>query len=346
MRNIFPDRLKKVAVYEVPEIADGEIKLDAQENPYPLPESVLVKIKDAVSGLSLNRYPDPSANELRKKIADYCKVKAKNIVIGNGSDELILSLLIACGGRNRKTVCPEPTFAMYKILSDITGTEYSGVSLEPRFKLPDKKILSTRPTIIFIAMPNNPTGNCFDRTKILNIAEKTEGLVVVDEAYYEFSGETFAGEIDKYKNIIVLRTFSKAFSLAGIRAGYIIAHESIVKYLRKVQLPYNFSIINQKILEIILDERDSVLSSVGRLIKSREEMFAELKKFNGIEPYPSKANFILMKIKKIKNIVESLKKHSIRVREFNDDGLRNFLRVTIGTENENKNFLDAVREVL
>lgn len=337
------DRVKKLKPYTVPRVLEGEIKLDAQENPYPLPDKLKEKLSRILSGVELNRYPDPKCSDLRSKIGEYCNLEAGNILVGNGSDELILMLLLACGGEGKKVVYPRPTFSMYRILSRLTGTGYRGVPLEENFSLPVKKILAARPDITFLTYPNNPTGNCFSRDKVIEIVKNSEGLVVIDEAYYEFSGKTFRDYINRYHNLVILRTFSKAFSLAGIRAGYIIGNKKIIEELDKVQLPYNISIVNQKLLEAVMDERELIKPVVEKLNRSRDRLIAELDKIEGITPFPSEANYILMKIENMDKVVKRLKRNNIKVREFSEDLLKDYLRVTVGTERENNNLIKALK---
>ncbi len=336
------DRIKSLKSYTVPPVLEGEIKLDAQENPYQLPDKLKEKLSRILSEVELNRYPDPGCSELRIKIGEYCNLEAGNILVGNGSDELILMLFLACGGVGKKAVFPVPTFSMYRILSRLTGTGYRGVPLEENFALPAKKIMSARPDMLFITYPNNPTGNCFSRKKIIDIVENTAGLVVIDEAYFEFSGKTFRDRLNRYDNLVILRTFSKAFSLAGIRAGYIMGGKKIIKELEKVQLPYNVSIVNQKLLEAVMSERDLIKPVVEKLNRSREKLMTGLKRIEGITPYPSEANYILMKIDNIDKVVRNLKRNNIKVREFSDESLKNHLRVTVGTDRENKKLIEAL----
>lgn len=344
--DFLPDRIKKLKNYTVPQVSEGEIKLDAQENPYPIDGEVREKINRALNSVHLNRYPDSGYRKLRKLIGEYCGADPDNILIGNGSDELILTILMACGGGECKVSFPHPTFAMYEILGNLIGVKTCRVDLDSGFKLPARKILATNPDVTFIAYPNNPTGNCFSRDKIMEIIEHSRGLVVIDEAYYEFSGKSFAGEIKRFKNLVVLRTFSKAFSLAGIRAGYMVGNVQLIKQFRKVQLPYNLSVVNQKILEIILQDREKILCSVNRLLKSRGIMLKELSGIEGIKPYQSEANFILMKIDKLRRVLGVLEKNKIKVREFDLPELKDYLRVTVGTEDENRHFMDTLRKAV
>ncbi len=343
---IIVERIKNIKPYKVQTIAEGEIKLDAMENPYPLALDIQEKIDTILKTTYLNRYPDPEYKKLKTLIADYCKLTSENILLGNGSDELIMTMLAACGGENRTVCCPVPTFSMYKILAEITNTNFVSVALDNEFKLPVEKIISLDSDINIITYPNNPTGNCFSKEKIEKIINESRGLVVIDEAYFEFSDKTYIKYIEKHKNLIVLRTFSKAFALAGIRAGYMAADKELVKELRKVQMPYNLSILNQKILEVVMQDRKKMLVSVEKLLNSRERMFAELENINGIIPYHSDANFILIEIENMDGMYKALKENKINVRKFGEQELRNYLRVTVGTEEENKSFIETIKSGL
>ncbi|MEA3506551.1 MAG: histidinol-phosphate transaminase [Elusimicrobiota bacterium] len=339
-------RIKELKAYSVPPVSEGEIKLDAQENPYPVPDELRNKFSKILGSVEFNRYPDPDYKVLKKLIGSYCGLSADNILIGNGSDEIILMLLLAAGGPGKTVTCPEPVFSMYRILSEITGTSYLAVKLDKNFKLPPSKILATKPDIVFITYPNNPTGNCFSEEKIRKIIQKSRALVIIDEAYFEFSGKSLIKYVKKYDNVVILRTFSKAFSLAGIRAGYIAAGENIIKELRKVQLPYNVSIVNQKLLEAVMKERGELLKSVKKLNSSRDRLFKKLENIKGVKPYPSKANYIFIEIDDIESVTASLKKNNIKVRQFNSPDLKDYLRVTVGTDKDNENFLNALKSAV
>ncbi len=340
------ERIKKLRPYKVSELEEGEIKLDAQENPYALPQEVQGAIKETLSGLELNRYPDPSYRELKNLISAYCGLKGENILVGNGSDELILSILLASAGEGKRVAAPSPTFSMYGILASLTGSRYLEAGLGPDFTLARARLLSLRADVTFIAYPNNPTANCFNSGTIEKIISSSKGIVVIDEAYYEFSGKTFALKVNDYENLVVLRTFSKAFALAGIRAGYMLCNEKLASQFRKVQLPYNLSALNEEILKIVLSRRREILAPVEILTRSREKMQQKLEKMAGVHVFPSDANFIMMKIKEMDKVVESLKKNRIRVRKFSEPGLKNYLRVSVGSEKENRKFLRAMEEAL
>ncbi|NLB35499.1 MAG: histidinol-phosphate transaminase [Elusimicrobia bacterium] len=344
MKEFVLERIRKLKPYTASDVSEGEIKLDAQENPYELPDHIKLEIQNRIQDLSLNRYPSFEKSRMYKKLADYAGCHPDKILLGNGSDELIELILLACGGPGRLVATAEPTFSMYRILSDLTGTSYKGFPLNEDFSLPVESLISSGADIIFITYPHNPTGNSFEISDIERVIEESGSLVVLDEAYYEFSKKSFVGMVKEYDNLLVLRTFSKAFSLAGIRAGYMVLPVNLSKDMKKAQLPYNFSVLNEIIIETVLDYREDALESVEKLLSSREKMYAQLKQIEGISPFESDANFILMKIEKFEGVMASLKKHKIKAREFSDPNLKSFLRVTVGTEDENKNFLKALRE--
>ncbi|MFC2048653.1 histidinol-phosphate transaminase [Elusimicrobiota bacterium] len=346
MSEIINSRILELDPYSIPEVAEEEIKLDAQENPYPLPPNIKNKIIEKISRTDLNRYPDHKYERIRELIAEYSNTSSENILLGNGSDELILNILTACGGIGKIACAPTPTFAMYKILSQVTGTEFVSIPMEEGFVLPVNKILAVRPDVIFIAYPNNPTANCFDQEAVLKIIDNCKGLIVIDEAYYEFSGKTFADKINESSKVVILRTFSKAFSLAGIRAGYMLARKELINEFRKVQLPYNINIITQLTLEVVLANRLQALDSVKVLLKSRDAVFGELSQMEGIRAFPSEANYILMKIDRIDDVMKALDKSGIRVREFSNTELKGYLRLTIGTEEENEHFYNTILSAL
>ncbi len=340
------ERIRKFTPYEISQIDEGEIKLDAQENPYAFSDELRNEIKGTITDFSFNRYPDPSYRELKNMISAYCGLKSANILVGNGSDELILAVLIAAAGEGKTVAAPSPTFSMYGILSTLTGSRYRETTLGKDFSLDADKLLSLNADVTFIAYPNNPTGNCFSEKEIEKILISSDGLVVVDEAYYEFSGKSFTSKINEFNNLVILRTFSKAFALAGIRAGYLLCNEDLALQLRKAQLPYNISALNEEILKVILSKRREILGTVQVLIDSRKKMAEKLSQMPGIKVYPSDANFILLKIDRTDDVIKTLEKNKIRVRRFSEKRLKNYLRVSVGAEKENRKFLKALEEIL
>ncbi|MBU1261487.1 histidinol-phosphate transaminase [bacterium] len=314
------------------------VKLDIMEGPYDLPPGIKSKIQNAVERIHFNRYPDPEAIALKKSLADYTGVPLEMIYVGNGSDELILSLLLAFGGEGRKAIFPEPSFPIYSLLAKITSTEPCPIPLAEGFELNDSKIIDAakeKPSIIFIAYPNNPTGNCFQKESLLRIIRETEALVVIDEAYYEFSKESLVNALSLYKNLVILRTFSKAFGLAAIRCGYLLANLEVITQINKVKPPYNLNSLSQEIALILLSERGWMEKVRDELISQRDELYNELLKIKTIKPYPSKTNFIYFETENPGRVYSKLLADGILIKQ-----VAGGLRVTIGKPEENQAFLD------
>lgn len=341
--------VRKLKAYEAPEIP-CRVKLDAQENPYPLPENVRTKILNALRPVLLNRYPDPCAVELKKKIAGRIGTKTENIMLGNGSDELIQAIIMAFGGPSKKVCYPVPTFSMYGIITKSLGQIPIEVLLGKDFDLDKNAMLSAikkeRPAVIFLSYPNNPTGNCFSKETVIEIIKKSEAAVVIDEAYCDFSKKTFLPLIRDYENLVILRTLSK-IGLAALRLGVLIARPEIVREINKVRLPYNVNSLSQGAAKVVLGNGKVIDKQLKAIIKEREGLYKILLRIGGITPFPSEANFILFRTDKDANkIYQRLIDKGILVRNLNQKGLlRNCLRVTIGTPDEDRRFLDALKTV-
>jgi len=342
--------VRKLRAYEAPEIP-CKVKLDAQENPYSLPENVRVKILKALKPVLLNRYPDPGAKELKKIIADRIGAKTENIMLGNGSDELIQAIIMAFGGPSKKVLYPVPTFSMYGIITRSLGQIPIEVQLKNDFDLDKNAMFSTikkeRPAVIFLSYPNNPTGNCFSRGMVIEIIRKSDAAVVIDEAYFDFSKKTFVPMLKDYENLIILRTLSK-IGLAALRLGVLIARPEIVREINKVRLPYNVNSLSQRTAKVVLRNDRVIDKQINAIIKERKGLYKRLLKMDGITPFPSEANFILFRTDNdaSNKIFQRLIDKGILVRNMNQKGLlNNCLRVTIGTPEENRRFLNALKTV-
>jgi histidinol-phosphate aminotransferase len=343
--------------YEAKEIP-CKIKLDANESPYGLSSKTLTDLRLHMSQRlfsTLNRYPDTRANSLKRAASKYFGVRSEKILQGNGSDELIYYLITTFGG---PVLYPVPTFSMYGIISQALGEKKIEIPLDEQFDLDMKSMLKAisrrKPKIIFLSSPNNPTGNCFSSDRILKIIDLTSSLVtrhsslslvVVDEAYQPFASDKgFIPMLDDFKNLVIMRTLSK-IGLAGLRVGFLIADENIINEVNKVRLPFNLNSLSQAIAVIALNDKRALKSHINSIVSERERLYKEMAKIRGIKPYPSEANFILFRVKDSDKAYNELLKRGILVR--NMKGVVNgCLRVTVGTPEENRIFLKALKEVI
>jgi histidinol-phosphate aminotransferase len=324
--------------------------LDANENPYPLPPELLGEVLAAVEQVPLHRYPDPLAEELRGLLARALGISVSQLILGNGSDELI-QLLFMATGPGKEVLSPVPTFAMYQVLSHAQGLSFIGVPLASDYTLNVEGFAAAlkreRPQVIVFAYPNNPTGNCFAEAAIEASLEQREILVVVDEAYYDFSRKSFLPRLSRHPNLVILRSLSKV-GLAGLRLGMLITHEELTRELGKIRLPYNVNSLSQAVATVILRHRDVLEKQVEEIIAEREWLSRELQSLPGLRPFPSDANFLLFRAEGRSEVIfQHLMKAGIVIRSFGQTPLlEDCLRVTVGQPHENRLFLDSLREVL
>jgi histidinol-phosphate aminotransferase len=345
------DDLKGLKPYAVPVTRAG-IVLDSNENPWNLPDEVLKDILDKINGIDFNRYPEIGSGWLKTCLADGYRLGPDNVMIGNGSNEVILNLLLAFGGPNRKAMMFEPTYSMHGNLCRIASTETIIVPLGKDYAFDDEAansaFIAEKPNIVFLNSPNNPTGNLVPLDAIEKVCRSGDFLVVVDEAYGEFSGETCLPLIKEYKNLVVVKTFSKAFRLAAARVGYALADPGIIAGLDKVKLPYNLNSLSLSAAALVWQKRDVVLETVAEIVSERERIMLSLDEMEGNVPFPSFANFILFRTDRDASpIFKRLLGKGIQVRNFSTKRrLENCLRVTVGTPEENDAFLEALKESL
>ena len=324
---------------------DG-ILLDANENS-------LGSVIDDFKNLKYNRYPDPNQNKLREKLSKYLGVSSKKLFFGVGSDEIIdLLIRIFCEPKKDSVVIPQPTYGMYQVACEINDVTVIDIPLNKNFQINVNETLSAiqkNTKIIFLCSPNNPTGNLLSRKHVLQILNKFKGIVVVDEAYIEFSdNKSLANLIDKYENLVITRTFSKAWGLAGLRCGYSIASDKITNLLFKVKAPYN---MNKLTADAVLEALGKVKKKddfVMKLNSEKEYLLNEMKQIKNINKIlPSDANFITFRIKDATEIYKRLVLEGVIIRNrSNQLNLENCLRVSIGTRKENKFFIKKLKEIL
>lgn len=349
---LFRPQILKMSAYKVAD-AKGFIKLDAMENPYNLPNEVSQQWLEMLKDCELNRYPDPVAKELNIIIKQVNKIPDNfDVLLGNGSDEIIQLLLMALPSESA-VLAPEPSFVMYKQISLSLGLNYYNVALNDDFSLNLEAMLSAikkyQPAIIFLAYPNNPTGNLFSNNDIKQILEATNGLVIIDEAYAPFANASFIDELEHYDNLLVMRTLSK-LGLAGLRLGFIAGNPEIINELDKIRLPYNINVLTQETARFALSHYEVFEKQTQEICQQRKLVLDTLNKIQGLEVYESAANFILFKTPKGRadNVFQGLKQQGILIKNLSPQGglLSDCLRVTIGTPEENQAFLNALAVVL
>lgn len=321
---------------------DG-VFLDANEN--SLGSVVESDIND------LNRYPDPHQKQLRKSLSEYLRIDETKLFFGVGSDEIIdLVIRIFCEPEKSNIIIPQPTYGMYKVACDINNVEVKDCKLDSNFDLDVETIINLaddKTKIIFLCSPNNPTGNLLDNEKIKSLAQAINGIVFIDEAYIEFSEDkTFMSELAWFKNVIISRTFSKAWGLAGVRCGYCVADEFIINLLFKVKAPYTINRLTENLIIKVLKNSERMKEFVSKILSEKERLISELNSFDFvINIYPSDANFILVKIKNAEDVFNYLNQKGIRVRMRKDDEqLKDCLRITVGNREENDQLIKIFKE--
>ncbi len=325
------------------EIQQAGILLDANELSLGSP----VKL----NGIALNRYPDPSQVELRARLAKTLGITSDMVFVGSGSDEVIdLLIRLFCEPGDDKIVVIEPTYGVYRVAAAISGIDVTVVELEDEFQLDVRNTLeSLNPAskIIFLCSPNNPTGNLLKREDILAICGNTEAVVVVDQAYLEFADASgdISNEVSSFPNLVVLRTLSKAWGLAGIRLGYCIANPLIISYLLRIKAPYNINAVSSRLAIEALDNSEFLSTSQETVRRERARLGQALRILpNVLRVYPSDANFLLVEFADARNVYIHLVNRGIVVRRRNESRLKNCLRITIGTPAENDLVLKALKE--
>jgi len=345
--------IRELNAYHVPD-AEGLIKLDAMENPYGWPEDLMEEWLLRLRRVSLNRYPDPAARRLQPVLRKAMGVPASAaLLLGNGSDELIQILMLAVAGEGRCVLSVEPGFVMYRMIATFTGLDYVGVSLRDDFALDTEATLAAidrhQPALVFLACPNNPTGNVFDRQAVAAILERAPGLVILDEAYHAFTDHTWMPELPTHANLLVLRTVSK-MGLAGLRLGLLAGAPDWIAELDKLRLPYNINVLTQETAHLALERREILEAQTRRIREDRHRLFNGLQQFSELTVYPSEANFILFRVPpgRADAIFDGLKAQGILIKNLSHAGeaLRDCLRVTVGTEEENERFITALQKVL
>jgi histidinol-phosphate aminotransferase len=341
--------LRDIEPYAAPQL-DMKARLNTNECPYPLPEAYRDELAEAVHAQTLNRYPDREALELRTRLAELSGHDVEGTWVANGSNEILQQLLQAYGGPGRRVVLFDPTYAMHERIAWVADSLVVHVPLEPPWRITAVDMVHKHheghPAVVMVCSPNNPTGNAQDPRIIGAAAELvSDELFIVDEAYIEFGGQTMADLANRYPNVVVVRTFSKAFALAGARIGYCLASPEVVEDLRRVRLPYHLSALTQAAGLVALRHRDEALAILDAVREQRDRILGELPRL-GVEAFPSDANFVLFRPPGDGAAVwRALLDRGVLVRDFTSV-IPDALRVTAGTPEEVDLFLSALEEVL
>ena len=330
----------------------GMVKLDAMENPHRLPDELQKALGERLGALALNRYPGERVNELRHALAQYAGMpKGFDIMLGNGSDELISLLSMACDVPGASVVSPLPGFVMYAMSAQLQGLAFHGVPLTADFELDEAAMLAAiaehKPSIVYLAYPNNPTGNLWnDDTieKIVMAQGAQGGLVVMDEAYQPFASRSYIDRITRHSHVLLMRTLSK-FGLAGVRLGYMIGSKALVAEIDKVRPPYNISVLNAECALFALEHTKVFAIQAKDVREQRARLLKELAALPGVKPFPSEANMILVRVPDAAKTFDGLKAQGVLIKNVSKMHplLANCLRLTVGTVQENTQLLAAMK---
>jgi len=345
--SVIREEIRGIAAYHVPD-STGMVKLDAMENPYGLPSDLTQEIGRLAAQAGLNRYPDPTARALKVRLRQAMQIPdAMEILLGNGSDELIQMLALAVNKPGAVLLGVEPSFVMFRMIAAFVGLRYVGVPLTADFGLDlsalQEAIRAHRPALTFLAYPNNPTGNLFDAASVERVVEVSPGLVVVDEAYHAFAGRSLLPQLARHPNLLVMRTLSK-LGLAGLRLGLLIGRVEWLAELDKLRLPYNINVLTQTVAECVLSRGDLLEKQAAAIRSERARVLGRLAALHGIRPFPSDANFILFRVANANTVFATLKAHGILIKNVSGSHpmLAECLRVTVGAPEENERFLEAL----
>jgi histidinol-phosphate aminotransferase len=333
----------------------GMIKLDAMENPYALSAHLQQKLGERLGAMALNRYPSDGVNVLRKALAAYVQMpKDFDIMLGNGSDELITLISMACDVPGASFLAPVPGFVMYAMSAQLQGVHFHGVPLTANFELDEQAMLSAiaehKPAVVYLAYPNNPTGTLWNADVIERIVlaqGQQGGLIVMDEAYQPFASQTYMDQVARHGHVLLMRTLSK-FGLAGVRLGYMVGPKALIAEIDKVRPPYNISVLNCECALFALEHAEVFAQQAAEIRQERDKLTQSLATLPGVQVFPSQANMLLVRMPDATKCFEGMKLKGILVKNVSKMHplLTNCLRLTVGTPAENARMLTAFKESL
>lgn len=334
-----------------PKYLPADVMISANENPSSVPAEVERAILERLRGFVFNRYPDPLANGLRDALAEANGVARGNVLVGNGGDELLFNLALAWGGPGRSFLNVPPTFSVYAANAALTGTTVVDVPRKADFTIDEDAVLArlAQGDVDFavITSPNNPTGDVAREEFLLKALDATDALILVDEAYCEFSGTTMTPHLREHKNLAILRTFSKAYALAGVRLGYLLAHEDVIAEFLKVRQPYSVDAVSQVIGQTVVEHRALFEPGIAEIVAERGRMLDELRSWDDVEAFDSRANYILVRMADAGAVWQALYDRGVLVRDFSHSArLEGCLRITVGSKEENARLMETLRAIL
>ena len=343
--------IQKMRAYQVTDVPKGFIKLDAMESPYDYPEDMRKELGHALAEVPIRLYPNPSTCGLLQVLRDtYAIPAAAEVVLGNGSDELIERLTMLVSKPGAKVQAPAPSFVMYRVNAEFFGLEFIGVPLREDFTMDLDAMLAAirehQPALVFIAYPNNPTGGRFAREKVQAIIDAAPGLVVVDEAYGAFSSDSFLGNAGSIPNLVVLRTLSK-IGFAGLRIGYASGAPAVINELKKIIPPYNMNQLSLAAAEFALQYQPFINENINKLRDERERMRTALHAYPQVRDFPSEANFLTLRVPDAKALFDRLYASHILIKNLHGTHplLDQCVRITIGTSEQNQQVLTVLAEM-
>ena len=328
------------------------IKVNANESTLSLPPLVEERVLNRLALLAFNRYPNEEYYSLVEQIAKNFSVDTSQVLLGGGSSEIIEKVFHAFGGAGHKIVYPQQSFSMYKIYAKAAEADGVPFDLDERFNLNVdafiKKIREVNASLAVVCNPNNPTGNALTPAQVEKIAASIDCAFLLDEAYVEFYGRSAVNLVKRYPNLIVARTFSKAYGMAGARVGYMIAQPGVTRMINKCFMPYHMNVLSLVAADIVYQMRDEFVPRLQMIIAERQRMSEQLKALSGVEVFPSETNFILIRLDKAQELKDYLESLDIGIRYFSPSafGLNNCLRISIGTRPENYEVFNAIKSFL
>jgi len=352
MKDVIKPSVRALRAYTL-EPHRASIKLNQNENPWDAPARIKEEVLRRFAARNWSRYPDFVPATLHERLAEFAGWRPDGVIAGNGSNELIQAVLMVSMGSGKRVLISEPTFMLYRQVATVLDGEVETVSLTPDLKYNNEALLNTietrQPEVTIICSPNNPTGCVIDQNALRSILTASQGIVVIDEAYHEFAGQSVVPLLNEHDNLVVLRTFSKAMAYAALRVGYLLAAPDVVREIGKAVLPYNLNVFSQIAAEVAMENYESELRPlVKKIVAERDRLFDELSRIDGLTPVQSKANFIVVKsATDPTRIFADLLQRDILIRDVSGyPMLREYFRFSVGTPEENEHLLKSIHEIL